>query len=461
MDLRCLTAIISAKGTKIICKLLKHDGTSLPGRVALKIDSRILAKLSYGMSVIMVTGTNGKTTTTGMISQILNEAGMEHIVNKSGANLIGGIASAFIDSVDVRGKNPKTLALIEVDEATVNKVTDSLQPDVLVVTNFFRDQLDRYGELYSVVDKVRSGIKNFSKAKLVLNADDSLCVSLGVETANETVFFGVESGAVAPAAEQNVSSASYCTFCQGKYDFSYRVLGHLGGYKCPNCGFKRPDTQITCTQVKEQEAMSSTVRFEGYGNAYIAKIGVPGLFNVYNALATTACCHVLGLSLEKTVGVFERFESCFGRMEAIHISDDKRIMLILAKNSASFNQIINYLSMEKKRLHVSFVINDRVQDGTDVSWLWDVDFERMGSLKNGLANIYTSGIRAEDMALRLKYAGIPIANIRILKKYRRLIDTGLASVHAGDTFFIVATYSAMMDIRRILKERYALKEIGQ
>jgi UDP-N-acetylmuramyl tripeptide synthase len=374
---------------------------------------------------------------------------------------MGGIASAFIDQVDVVGRSTKTLALIEVDEATVPKLADKMQTDVLVVTNFFRDQLDRFGELYSVVDKVRSGINKFSKAKLVLNADDPLCASLSVGSANETVFFGIESGASARDVAQNISTASHCTFCRGKYEYSYRVLGHLGGFKCPNCGFKRPRAQITCTQVKELNAMSSTVKVEVYGKGYIAKIGVPGLFNVYNALAATACSHVLGLPVEKTVSSFERFESCFGRMEIIHVHDDKQIMLILAKNPAGFNQILNYLSMEKKGINVSFVVNDRVQDGTDISWLWDVDFERMDSLKNGLTNVYASGTRAEDMALRLKYAGIPTEKIRILKKYRRLVYEGLASVPAGDTFFIVATYTAMMDIRRILKDKYGLKEIWQ
>lgn len=455
-----MTAIMAAKGAKIICKLFQHAGTSLPGKLALTFDPHILTKLSKDMLVIMVTGTNGKTTTTGMISRILTAAGMKHTVNKSGANLIGGIASAFIDSADFIGRSTKDIALIEVDEATVSKVADSLQPDVLVVTNFFRDQLDRYGELYTVVDKIRSGIEKFSKVKLVLNADDLLCASLGIGSTKETVYFGVEPGAAVSAAEQNISAVSYCPFCQSKYEFSYRVLGHLGGYKCPGCGFKRPHAQIRCTKVVELNPVSSTVQFEVGDEESHIRIGVPGLFNVYNALAATACSHALGLQPEKAVKAIEQFESCFGRMETIPADNDKRIMLILAKNPAGFNQIINYLSMVENRLDVSFVINDKVQDGRDISWLWDVDFERINSLKNGLSNVYTSGTRAEDMALRLKYAGVPIVKISVCKKYRKLIDAGLASIKSG-TFYIVATYSAMMDIRRIMKHRYALKEIDK
>jgi UDP-N-acetylmuramyl tripeptide synthase len=291
--------------------------------------------------------------------------------------------------VDIKGTSTTKVALLEVDEATVSKVAGSMQPDVLVVTNFFRDQLDRFGELYAAVDKVRSGIGRFPKVKLVLNADDSLCASLRVDPDDDTVFFGVEPGAAAQAEVHNISTASYCCFCRDKYEYSYRVLGHLGGYKCLNCGFKRPQTQVKCTQVKEQNAESSTTVFEVDGREYIVKIGVPGLFNVYNALAAAACCQALDISPEKTVGAFERFESCFGRMEAIHAHDGKRIMLILAKNPAGFNQILSYLSMEKKGVNVSFVINDRVQDGTDISWLWDVDFESLGGLINGRARVFT------------------------------------------------------------------------
>lgn len=461
MDIEYTAAIIAAKASKIACRLLKRAGTSLPGKVALTLDPRILAKLSKGISVILVTGTNGKTTTTGMISDILDSAGQEHLVNKSGANLMEGIVTTFVEAADIKGRIPVKLALIEVDEATVGRLADSLQPDVLVVTNFFRDQLDRYGELFSVVEKVRSGISRFPEAKLVLNADDSLCSSLSVGFDGSTVFFGVEAGATPVPSENTVATTSYCLFCHQKYNFSYRVTGSLGGYQCPGCGFQRPPAQIKCIQVEKSGTMSSVVRLEAYGRAYTVKISAPGLFNVYNALAAAACCSALKLPAECAVSALEKFESCFGRMETIPTAGHKQIMLILAKNPAGFNQVINYLSVGKDVLSVSFVINDRDQDGTDVSWLWDVDFEGMQALKNGLATVFASGLRAEDMALRLKYAGIPMKKIQILREYHRLIDSGLASVPAGGTFFIVATYTAMMDIRKILRSRYGLKEIGQ
>lgn len=461
MDIKLITAILVAKAIKIACRVFNHAGTSLPGKVAIKIDSQILAKLSRGVTVIMVTGTNGKTTTTGMISEVFNKAGKRHFVNKSGANLISGIVSAFVDSVNLLRNRSYLLAVLEVDEAALDKLADLLQPDILVVTNFFRDQLDRYGELYSVVSKVKSAISKSPKAKLVLNADDSLCASLGKHVPNETVFFGVEPSAGVHAEEQQVSAASYCIFCREKYQFSYRVLGHLGGFKCPGCGFERPQPQVRCTLIQELDAVSSTATFEMGGKSYFTNIAVPGLFNVYNALAATSCCYMIGLPPEEIVNTFERFEGCFGRMETIHTGDHKKIVLILAKNPTGFNQVLDYLSMEKKSIHISFVINDRVQDGTDVSWIWDVDFEKLNKIKNRLGIVYTSGIRAEDMALRLKYAGIPEERIHIQKNYRRLFQDGFETAETADIFYIVATYTAMMDLRRILRKRYGLKEIWQ
>lgn len=461
MDIRYRVAIMAAKASKIVSRLLHRSGTSLPGMVALKFDPQILGKLAKGVSVILVTGTNGKTTTTGMISAILDSAGLKHIVNKSGANLIEGIITTFIDGTDILGRSSTNLALIEIDEATVGILANSVQPELLVVTNFFRDQLDRYGELHSVVNKIKSGISRFPKAKLVLNADDSLCASLGVDVANETVFFGVEANAVPPSAEENITTTSYCVFCHEKYIYPSSVPGVLGEYQCPGCGFKRPHTQVSCTQVNELEAMSSIAQFQTDDQTYTVKIAVPGMYNVYNALAAVTCCHAFEIPVEKAVGALEKFEGRFGRMEIIPAADNKKIMLILSKNPAGFNQTINYLSVGDKTLNVSFVINDRDQDGVDVSWLWDVDFEKMGNLESRLAVVYASGLRAEDMALRLEYAGVPTKKIQTIKEYRPLIETGLASISAGETFYIVATYTAMMDIRRILKHRYGLKEIWQ
>lgn len=458
-DLRCMAAVSAAKFTRRLCKWIGRAGTSLPGKVALAIDPRILLKLSRGYFVVMVTGTNGKTTTIGTLSKIMSDNGLKHIVNKGGANLISGIATTFAGAADVWGNASCALALLEVDEATAGRLVDSVQPDVMVVTNFFRDQLDRYGEVQSVMHKVQSAIDKCPKVKLVLNADDSLCVSLGVKEKREAVYFGVEQGAVRPFDEKNISTTNRCIFCGTKYDYSYRTLGHLGGFKCPNCGFARPEAQIACTRIESLQPDSSVMQIAVGGETRRVKVGLPGLFNIYNVLAAAACCHLTGLPLDKIVPSLDSLESCFGRMETIDVGEGKQIMLMLTKNPVGFNQILRYLTTVDGPNGLAFLINDNAQDGTDISWLWDIDFEKVSSRIGGYRRVYASGSRAEDIALRLKYAGIPTEKLCVQKDYDLLIREGLAGIPSQCTFFIAASYTAMLEIRGVLKKSYKLKEI--
>lgn len=452
-----MLSVIAGKLAIIACKILKRSGTNMPGNVAAKIDKQVLKKLSEPFYIIMITGTNGKTTTTGMVSQILNENGVDFITNKSGANLFGGVTSLFISSVNVFGKCKKNTALIEVDEATIDRVTNYIEPDILVVTNFFRDQLDRYGELYSTLNKVRSGILKTKKIKLVLNSDDSLCASLGDATQNEVLYFGVEKTAIENTDENNISDASFCIHCKTKYEYSYFVLGHLGDFKCPKCGYSRPTPNVKCTDVLELTTTNSRIQFSIDDNSFEANINVAGFYNIYNALAAIACAKILDYPVEKSISALNNFQNSFGRMENIVVGN-KNIRLILAKNPTGFNQILNYLFTEQRSVHVAFLINDRVQDGTDVSWLWDVDFEKLAQMDGHLSQVYASGIRAEDMAVRLKYAGVGTEKIITEKVYNQLISTGLDSLDTGNTLYIVPTYTAMLDIRQLLKEKFGLKD---
>jgi UDP-N-acetylmuramyl tripeptide synthase len=371
-----MISIIVGKLAVIACKFLRRSGTNMPGNVAAKIDKQVLKKLSGPFYVIMVTGTNGKTTTTGMISQILSENHVEFVTNKSGANLFGGVTTLFISCVNIFGKCKKPVALIEVDEATIDRVTNYVEPDIMVVTNFFRDQLDRYGELYSTLNKVRSGILKTKKIKLVLNSDDSLCASLGDATDNQKLYFGVEAEALSNTDENNISDASFCIHCKTKYEYSYMVLGHLGDFSCPNCGYCRPLADVKCIEVLDLQSTSSKIRFSIGDNIFAAKINVAGFYNIYNALAAIACAQLMDYPIEKSIASLDKFQNSFGRMENIEVKN-KNIRLILAKNPTGFNQILNFLITEKRSVHVAFLINDRVQDGTDVSWLWDVDFESL------------------------------------------------------------------------------------
>ncbi|MEN8908202.1 MAG: MurT ligase domain-containing protein [Clostridiales bacterium] len=453
---KILTLNVSKFSIKF-CRLFQLGGTSLPGGIASKMYPDILKELSKDFTTIMVTGTNGKTTTTKIIAKILELNNIKYITNKSGANLLHGITTTFIENSSPDGTYDRKTALIEVDEAAFKVVTQYLKPDYLVVTNFFRDQLDRYGELYTTLNRVSDGIKNSPDTKLILNADDSLCASLAKNNSNKTLFYGLRKNAYKNTDKIINSDAMFCIFCKTKYDYSYNVYGHLGGFSCPKCNYSRPDTQITCSLVSELNSSHSNIDIEIENKSYTSKINLPGLYNVYNALSAIALNHILNLPVEKSIEALSSFESGFGRMETIKF-EDKLIKVILVKNPTGFNQVLNYLLTEENNLEIAFIINDKIADGRDISWLWDVDFEKLESIQDKISNLYTSGIRAEDMSVRLKYAGIYTDKISQINTHSQLIDTGLKNTKPQNTFYILPTYTAMLEIRKILKNRFNLKE---
>jgi len=464
MNIRLIFTIIVTKLLILALRILKRGETSLPGKVAYKIYPDIIKVISKDFKIIMVTGTNGKTTTTRIIGKVLEENNIEYITNKSGANLVSGIITTFIESVNIFGKSKTSTALLEVDEAAFNVVTDYVQPDVLVVTNFFRDQLDRYGELYTTVSNVRSGIEKSPNVKLVLNADDSLCASLGHNMDREAIYYGFSEEAYNNSSTVVNSDASICLYCKSKYEYSYNVYGHLGGFSCPNCGYMRPDSKVTCVKINELNTSYSDIIFSLSpikGNdepvSYNARINLPGLYNIYNALAAASLGHLSGFSPESLVKAMESFECGFGRMETIE-TDGKTIKVILVKNPTGFNQVLSYLLTEKQNTQIAFVINDRLADGTDISWLWDVDFEQLQQMQDKVSSFYASGIRAEDMAVRLKYAGINIDKIQIEKDYEELLNKALATTSEGQNLYILPTYTAMLEVRSLLEKKFGLKE---
>lgn len=464
MNLRLTFTIIITKLLVFALRILKRGGTTLPGKVARKIYPDIIKVISEGFKIIMVTGTNGKTTTTRIIGKVLDENGVKYITNKSGANLVSGVITTFIDSVDIFGKGNASTALIEVDEAAFNVVTDYVQPDILVVTNFFRDQLDRYGELYSTLKGVKSGISKSPNVKLVLNSDDSLCASLGHSIEREIIYYGFSKGAYEGNEATLNSDAMFCLYCKSKYEYSHQVYGHLGGFSCPNCSYNRPESQVTCQKIDELSTSYSDIIFSissdkdtGEPVTYNAKINLPGLYNIYNALAAASLGYLLGFPAQSLVKAMESFECGFGRMETI-VTEGKTIKVILVKNPTGFNQVLTYLLTEKQKTQIAFLINDKLADGTDISWLWDVDFEKLQQMQETVSTFYTSGIRAEDMAVRLKYAGIYSNRIRIVKDYEELLNNALETTQEGQNLYILPTYTAMLDVRNLLKKKFGLKE---
>jgi len=410
----------------------------------------------------MVTGTNGKTTTSRIIEQILIENHIKYIANKSGANLISGLVTTLISDVKFNGSPTSHTALLEVDEAAFRASSKHVHPAVLVVTNFFRDQLDRYGELYSTVEAVRHGIINNPGTTLILNGDDSLCASLGRDVQNPVIYYGMDKLSEPEDDNGKVSNsdASYCIYCKTKYEYQYHTYSHLGYYQCPECGYKRPEPLVHVIRVPAMTSEFTTVVFSTPSGSFQAHINLPGLYNVYNALAAVTFAEALGFSHEKTVRALSCFESCFGRMESIPLGE-KNIQVILIKNPTGLSQVLKYLTTVEKACVICFMINDRTADGTDISWLYDVDFEPLKNMQNRVSRIYVSGIRAEDMAVRLKYAGIFTDHIAIEKNNPAMLDSALNTLNAGETLYILPTYTALLDIRKLLKKRFNLKNFWQ
>jgi len=380
-----------------------------------------------------------------------------YISNKSGANLVSGVTVTFIEAVNILGKSRFDTALIEIDEAAFSSITKYIRPDILVVTNFFRDQLDRYGELHTTLKGVISGIKKTDKTRLVLNADDSLCSSIAKDTERRTVFFGFDCNCFEDNTSSINNDSSFCIYCRTKYNYEYVVYAHLGKYKCPGCGYERPAPEVLCKDIKELSDSHSEITITLGESSYNVRINLPGLYNIYNALAAAACAYTLGLPDNNTIKALESFDSGFGRMETVY-ADGRYIKIILVKNPTGFNQVIDFLLTRENIMGIIFAINDKLADGTDISWLWDVDFEKLKQMSDNITCVYTAGTRAEDMALRLKYADFDTHSIHIFKDYSILLNNALSKCREGYTLYILPTYTAMLQIRRLLKRKYKLKE---
>ena len=285
-------AIIITKLTVFGLRIVGR-ATSLPGKIALRICPDIFNRLSDRFRIIMVTGTNGKTTTSRIIEGMLQKAGLEYISNKSGANLASGIATTLISALSLTGKPIVRTALLETDEAAFRTLAPKLKPEIVIVTNFFRDQLDRFGELYTTLNSVREGIQGSPESRLILNADDSLCASLGQDTSNPVIYFGLGDKVYPEDYLIANADAAFCINCKSRYEYLSSSFAHLGHFKCPNCGYERPTAQIECTQVLEYDNLSSTIEIQMPGGKIAVKLAIPGLYNIYNALAGAAVGHML------------------------------------------------------------------------------------------------------------------------------------------------------------------------
>ena len=445
MSFRAVLAIALCKALRLFSRLVHRGGTAMPGRFALRVCPNLLELLARDVKSVAITGTNGKTTSARMIEEAFAEQGLHYFANRSGANLISGITTEFVMNCTLFGQMKKDYAVIECDEAAARTVFGQLKPRVIVVTNLFRDQLDRYGEVTHTLENIRVAVQGAPEALLCLNADCSLTSSLAEDLPNRCVFFGIDPGAAPSRGKPELSDATHCIRCKTEYEYDYVTYGHLGGFRCPKCGYRRHRADYAVTDVVEQRPDGSSLVMEIRGAKQLVEVNLPAMYNIYNAAGALAACLEMGLDLSVAVSALGRFQCGFGRMEQFELGGGARVMLV--KNPAGCNQVIEFLQNIRAKFILVVCLNDRAADGTDVSWIWDADFEGLSALAGRLEQVIVSGDRSGDMHVRIKYAGIGEAFIREEKDYETLVQS---LENQNLPIYFMPTYTAMLDLRQVL-----------
>ena len=426
-------------------RLGRSGGTTAPGRFLLRVSPSALARMSRELDEgsVLVSATNGKTTTAAMIAAGLGGAAREVVHNRAGSNMAWGVATALLDA----GRRPGQLGLFEVDEAWLGSVARDVEPRLVLLANLFRDQLDRYGELDLLADRWAETVEQLDgRARFVLNADDPLVADLGRDRDGVT-YFGLADDSQALPGMQHAADSKHCRNCGHAYSYEAIYLGHLGRYRCPNCGRARPSPQVVATRVELEGMSGSRIELDTPQGSVDVRLPLPGLYNVYNAVAATATLLELGVPLAAVAEALGGFGGAFGRVETIPMSG-RLVSILLIKNPAGANEVLRTLTLEEGELDLWFALNDRIADGRDVSWIWDADFE---VLAGRVRRATCSGTRAEEMALRLKYAGID-AELAVDRDLGRSLDDAVAKA-GGERVYALPTYTALLELRDLLAKR--------
>jgi lipid II isoglutaminyl synthase (glutamine-hydrolysing) len=426
-------------------RLGRTGGTTAPGRLLLRMAPGSLGRMARELESgsVLLSATNGKTTTAAMIAACLGRAGQPVVHNRAGSNMAWGVATALLDAGRERGQ----LGLFEVDEAWLPGVAEQVEPRLLLLSNLFRDQLDRYGELELLADRWAELVARLhGRARFVLNADDPLVADLGRGRAGVT-YFGVEDDSQALPGMQHAADSKHCRNCGAAYVYEAIYLGHMGRYRCPNCGRERPEPQVAAARVELDGMRGSRVELRTPQGTLELELPLPGLYNVYNAVAAAATALELGVPLAVVGEALAGFGGAFGRVETIPM-DGRRVSILLVKNPAGANEVLRTLTLEDGRLDLWLALNDRIADGRDVSWIWDADFE---VLAGRVRRATCSGTRAEEMALRLKYAGLD-AELAVERDLERSLDAAVAGA-AGERVYALPTYTALLELRDLLARR--------
>ena len=437
-NLRFILSIIVGKLIRWGLMVLGKSATALPGNIALKIEPKLLKIINKKCKrILVVTGTNGKTTTNNLIYHILKEDNKSILTNLKGANMPQGIASTFLED----HRKSYDWGIFEVDEGSFKRILKDINPEYIIVTNFFRDQLDRYAEIENTISMVYETIKPLNTT-LILNADDPL-VSQFAQINENNIFYGVKESEFS-SKTQNVMETQFCPLCDNHIDYEYYNYGQLGLYYCKKCGFKNPDYHYYISNIR----FDGDYCFDIGGKERFNDVcfGYNGVYNVYNVCAAFAFCSEIGIDSDKIVNKIENFIYKLGRMEEFTFHN-KIVKIVLIKNPIGLTEVIKSIYQDKRKKSILFILNDNPADGKDVSWIWDAEMNKISEFDN-LKTVYCSGKRAEDIALRIKYSDIPTKQIKIdddvKKSIEEIIDENVEIV------YLLPTYTAVFQTRDIV-----------
>jgi UDP-N-acetylmuramyl tripeptide synthase len=456
VDLRLQGAVLAGRAASALSRRLgRGGGTVIGGHVVTRLAPRALAELSRALprGVVLVSGTNGKTTTSRLLAHLLAGQGVALVHNRAGANLLPGIVSALAQNTDWRGRPRAALGLFEVDEATLPHALGPAAPRAVVLTNLFRDQLDRYGEVHFVAELWRRALAALPATRaLVLNADDPLVANLAAAHRGPVVYYGVEAPEPGGPVLPHAADARLCPSCGAPLAYRLVYYGHLGHYSCPACRFQRPAPTVAAVAPLRLEPTRTLLTLQVPGGQLALALPLPGLYNVYNALAAAAAALALDVPPPAIARALGSFRAAFGRLERVAVGD-RAVSLALIKNPVGCTEVLRTLAADAAPKTLLIAINDLFADGTDVSWLWDVDFEL---LAEQIATAVCSGTRAEDMALRLKYALVAPNRLVVEPDVERALARGLALTPPGGVLHVLPTYTALLAVRAALHRRGAV-----
>ena len=448
-------SVAACKSVRLILRKTGRGGTAVPGIVAMKVSRNILAAVSDGMNIVVVTGTNGKTTTCNMIEHALTSAGYDCLLNKSGANLLHGIASDLIAQADWLGRPKHPYAVLECDEAALKQVVPFIRPKAIVVTNLFSDQVDRYGGVENTKKEIRMGVERSPESVLVLNADEPLTCSLGLDVPNRVVYFGLEKTA-GVQGNIDLSDAGVCPKCGSAYEYDYHVYAHLGGYRCPGCGYGRPAADVAVTTIDRIAADGSTIHLQTEGRTQEVHISLPAVYNVYNAAAAVAAAHAMDVPYAAAVQSLSSVQSSFGRLETFDLNGN-RLQMILVKNPAGCNQAFSYLTGLGEDFSAVLCLNNRTGDGHDISWIHSTDYEKLCTDPH-LQKLYVGGDCAGDLYARLKEAGADETRMEKFTDYAKLVEK---LEKEPWPVFLLPNYTSMMELRQALSAKTGTKDFWE